>query len=64
MVPVLLIGEALGASVTWNQQYQEVRYIKGTLNVGLRVGDTLVRVDDTTRSERFFIDPDAANQHP
>lgn len=57
LVPVRLIGEALGATVVWNAEYQEVMYLKGSLTVALRVGDTLVRVDDLTRSNRFFIDP-------
>ncbi|HEY3367978.1 MAG TPA: copper amine oxidase N-terminal domain-containing protein [Symbiobacteriaceae bacterium] len=57
MVPVRLIGEALGASVTWNPEYQEVVYIKGTLFVKLRVGDTLVRVDGANQSKRIFVDP-------
>ncbi|HWI60359.1 MAG TPA: stalk domain-containing protein [Symbiobacteriaceae bacterium] len=57
MVPVRLIGEAMGASVTWNPQYQEVMYIKGTLTVALRVGDSLVRVEGAGRSERIFVEP-------
>lgn len=53
MVPVRLIGEALGAGVFWNGEFQEVSYVLPDKTVRLRVGDTLVRDGD----KRYFIEP-------
>lgn len=47
-VPVRFVSEALGAQVEWDAGTQEVKMTKGQKRISVKVGSTMVNVDDQT----------------
>ena len=49
-IPIRFVAEAMGASVDWNEQAQEVNIRKGNTSITVRINDSIIKVNSYTNS--------------
>lgn len=56
MVPVRLISESLGVTVGWNGEDQSISLKKGNREIGMQIGNKIMKVSDNGDIKEFVLD--------